>query len=186
MAEQKDQGEVNKELLDLLNKLLQTPEWETSQFLKTSSKPIIEMRDKLRALVEQESAPALAALRRRIPTEGHIKVFVSLYQADGDNLSKWQQILRNISEYSVTRPIYAQESEVQALLRSKKDNKPEAYAVVYVAEADVQPSTPGSSDQQGHELLTLRSGSLHANRIYEFVHRGNRYDWFEDALHLKT
>ncbi|GAG15177.1 unnamed protein product, partial [marine sediment metagenome] len=113
---------------------------------------------------------------------GYIKVYISLYQAQGSNLAIWQNMLKSLAQYSVTRPVYADEAHIRELVRSKPDPDKQAYAVVAIKEDDIMHLTKPAVDQFGHELLTLKEGAVQLDNIIEFVHANQKHYLFRNNI----
>ena len=117
-----DDLEINRELLAILDKLLEEGKWDSSLFLQASSKKIKDLRNNIFEFIERaeaapEAAPSFPGFgkggrewsfgseRPSVPVEP-MDVYVGLYQADGMNLNKWAQSLSGLLSRSSTPPIY--------------------------------------------------------------------------------
>lgn len=191
MASKTEYKKINEKLINILNDLLSTGDWQASLFLRTAQKKIESIYQQAVALSEEfdrentRSASDEHAVRTR---QGYIKIYVSLYQSDPHNLVKWENTLRSIKEYSINRPIYRFEEHIQEMIRAKHGSSNEGYVVIYVEPTDIIPAYAGKiiQDRFGHELLTLRDNSLQPKNIIEFVHQGRRYFYKESKLLLKS
>lgn len=182
--------QINDKLISLMRDLMTTGNWEDSLFLRTAHKKLEELTSQAMALSKQLDSSHLdpSQKHKNLPIEGYISVFVSLYQFDAYNLVKWGKTLKNIKDYSVNRPIYRIEEHVQEMLRSKQGSAREAYVSIYVKESDLIPPYTGkiAEDRFGHELLTLREGSLSSENIIKFVHLNKSYTFENESLILKN
>ena len=108
---------------------------------------------------------------------GQQEVFISLYNADGGNLQKWAKLLQGVSRQVVTRPIYAQEKEICALIRSKLNKKNEAYLAVYIDRDDVieMAEDKAPKDRLGHHLLVTKDGAIKLENVTRFIHESGQY-----------
>lgn len=180
--------EVNKKLIDLLDGLLSACDWESSLFLKNASKRFIALRAEAERLL-QEATGANAAQHtvKEITKAGHRKIFISVYQTEGNNLQKWFATMKSLAEYSISRPVYAEEAHVQALIRSKADPEREGYVVLFVKEDDIIQLPPSrvATDRLGNELLSLKVGAVKRENIIEFVHAQQHYEMDEMGLRLR-
>lgn len=185
MAE-KNLIELNQQVIEILTDLLQTGNWDASLFFRTAHKKLQDLLDEANTLAQEIQATAL--LETSDEKLGHLKVYVSIYQSDPHNLVKWQNTLRSIKEYSITRPVYRDESHIQEMIRAKQASPNEAYVTIYIKEGDLIPPYAGKKiqDKFGHELLTVRDGSLLPENIVEFVHLGKKYAFKEGKLVLKS
>ncbi|MDQ2994953.1 MAG: type IVB secretion system protein IcmQ, partial [Pseudomonadota bacterium] len=113
-------------------------------------------------------------------------VFISIYQHDPNNLTKWEKTLKTITEYSVTRPIYREEDHVQEMIRSRPDPNKEAYVAIGVKTVDIIKGLAGKAqaDKAGHELVAIRDGCVLARNIKKFVHAGKVFEFTDGALKL--
>lgn len=117
-------------------------------------------------------------------------VYVYLFNAQGRILSRWVPMFspRNFAEYSVNRPIYQEEDQVQAYIRSRTNDDAHAYLVMKVNKGDVV-SSPGQAhyhDATGQPLLKLKEKSLMAENLVVFVYKGDRYRVSNGQLILES
>lgn len=128
-----------------------------------------------------ESGDALANIAQSNANlaEGQQYVYVYLFNAQGRILSRWVPMFspRNFSEYSVNRPIYQEEDQVQAYIRSRSNDDAHAYLVMKVNKSDVvsSPEQAHYHDAIGQPLLKLKEKSLMAENLVVFVYKGDRY-----------
>lgn len=111
--------------------------------------------------------------------EGEVPVYVYLYNAKGVLLQNWINMLtpKVFYEYSVNRPIYADKTQIEAMLRAKTDKPQHAYLTVAVKSGDIVQSASESTqkDSLGNPLIRVREGSLKIERLISFTHNGNEY-----------
>lgn len=189
--DQEEFQKLNEELVEILRNLLKTGDWEASLFLRTAHKKLQGLYDQAVQLERQFEAKTVKSQEEEHKLklkQGYSLIYVSLYQTDAYNLIKWENTLKNISEYSINRPIYRFEENIQAIIRSKQDSPNEAYVSIYIKSTDVIPPYAGKliEDKLGHELLTVRENSLQPKSISEFVHQGKRYLFKNGKLLLKS
>lgn len=177
--------EVNRKLIAVLERLLKQGQWEASLFLKATSKQINELRQRAEQLLVETIGNAAALNKDDADKQGYKKVYISVYQAEGNNLQKWQQTLKALTEHSISRPIYDDEKQVQAILRNKIDPVREGYVSVYVKEGDIITAGKASTDRIGNELLTLKVGAVKPENIIEFVHYQKSYYFKDEELVFK-
>ncbi len=183
--------EINRELIEILQNLLASGNWDASLFLRAAHKKLQAIAEEASALseqLEQKAATSHEEKHKARIEQGYIKIYVSIYQSDPYNLIRWENTLKSIREYSINRPIYRYEEYIQEAIRSKLGSANEAYVVIYLKETDIIQPYAGKliQDKWGHELLTLRDGSLLTSNIIEFVHQGRRYKFKNGKLILKT
>jgi intracellular multiplication protein IcmQ len=188
MNTQENSIEVNRQLVDVLDELLVAGNWEASLFLRAAGKQIHELRDRAnQLLIEVTGDIATQKNNAALEKADHIKAYVSLYQNEGTNLTKWYQMIKALTEHSVSRPVYRQEEQVKTLIRSKADAQHEGFVVAFIKESDVlqMPFGKTAVDRFGNELLTLRPGAVKLENIIEFVHNQQSYLLQENGLVLK-
>lgn len=189
MNTQENNIEVNRKLVDVLDELLTAGNWEASLFLKAAGKQIRSLRDRAQQLLIEVTNETVAEQNNKVLEKAdHIKVCVSLYQNDGNNLAKWYQAVKALTEHSVSRPVYRDEEHVKTMIRSKADAQPEGYVVAFIKESDVlrMPFGKTSLDRFGNELLCLRPNAIKLENIIEFVHCQQSYSLQENGLVLKA
>jgi len=181
--------EFNRELLAILDELLGAGDWESSLFLKVASKRVKALRDEARALLDQATIQKDTQGDSNALREGYEKVFVSLYQADGNDMKKWHNTLKGLALNNVGRPVYQSEGHVQASIRARGNQTCEGYAVVQIKTSDLMKMPDGRvpKDRYGNELLTVRENAVSLENIKEFVHaNGQSYDFREGKLIPKS
>lgn len=180
--------EINRKMIAMLDKLLAAGKWDESLFLRNISKKFRELRQEAEQLLIERTGFGTIATHV-VPKEkpGHVKVFISLYQTEGNNLQKWHRTLRLLTDHSVSRPVYQNEEEVKAMIRAKADVLREGYVSLFVKEQDIMQLPPNkvATDKLGHELMTLKAHAVKPENILEFIHNQKRYHVEEQGLVLK-
>lgn len=129
--------------------------------------------------------------QRAIPilTDSQQYVYVYLYNVNGRILSRWEAMLspRNLFEYSVNRPIYATQKQVEAYIRSRPNDDEHAFLQMKIEKSDVLPVTEENNrqDSLGESLLKLKEGALREDGLVYFFHRENRYIFSQGHLVLQ-
>ena len=102
-------------------------------------------------------------------------VYVYLFNARGKMMSRWANILspRNLVEYSVNRPIYAEEAQVKAYIRSRPQSDEHAYIIVKVEKTGVLAEQ--QSDVLGQPLLKLKEKALQIENLVTFIYKDEGY-----------
>jgi intracellular multiplication protein IcmQ len=179
--------EVNRKLIEIFDELLVAGDWEASLFLRAMGKQVRDLREKaLQLLVSATGSAAYSTSNVLEEKAGHIKVFISVYQTEGNNLQKWHKTLKSLSDHSISRPVYREETHVQEMIRSKTDKQREAYVKILIKEGDVlATNTKITTDRLGNELIVLKPHTVKLENIIEFVHCQNRYRYLDDQLVLK-
>lgn len=111
-------------------------------------------------------------------------VYVHLFNASGKTMSRWANILspRNLMEYAVNRPIYADEAQVKAYIRSRPQADEHAYIIVKIDKAAVL--SDQARDPLGQPLLKLKEKTLNIENLVLFVHNSHRYRLVDGQLML--
>jgi intracellular multiplication protein IcmQ len=179
--------EEKKAVLDSLNKAIETAPWHASNFLKAIGKKLEALRDKYLTYLSPdaqhtETKPGFAT--RLAQRSGQQEIYISLYSSDGGNLSSWERIVMNLPHQTISRPIYANETDVRALLRTKDNKQNEAFVAIYINQSDILPLPPerSSIDKLGVPLLSLKDNALDLNNISRFVHQSGVYQWYRSRL----
>lgn len=179
-------------LLKSLNELVEQGPWDKSNFLKAIGKNITKIRDDL---VEKVGAPtpvemhaqAQAAKQSALRTNQQ-EVFVSLYSSKGTDMSAWERIVTNLPRQMVSRPIYADEKDVQSSIKHKEHQINEAYVAIFIDKSAVLELSEEktSHDKLGNKLLSLKDKSLNLDSISRFVHLTGIYQLESGRLLKKS
>ncbi len=134
---------LNAKVIDALRKLLQQ-EKETREkygvdnahkFVPEELKKLLEKAESELAIPkEEESEGLLDALLQRQPGSEQSKLFILLYQAQGEDLRNWENMLTPdvLHELAVTRPVYGEEYYPQRVLKQRSHQPAFAYLTVIV------------------------------------------------------
>lgn len=122
-------------------------------------------------IATERASPALS--------EGQQYVFIHLFNNKGKVLSRWEAMLspRQLAEYSVNRPIYAEQKQVEAYIRSRPHDDEHAFLMMKIEQSDVLQGDESTSnyDSLGHPLLKLKEGALKEQGLIYFFHKGTCY-----------
>lgn len=115
---------------------------------------------------------------------GQQEVYVSLYSSDGTNLQSWERIIANLPRQMISRPIYSDEEQVRALIKSKENKVNEGYVAIYINKTDIIPLSQDKTlyDRLGSPLLTLKDRSLNTENITRFIHTSGQYTYYKGRL----
>lgn len=142
------------------------------------------VRDRLAGLLKllEESLPTGAQHTddsMRGMAEGEVLVYVYLYNAQGLQFRTWQNLVnpKVFYEYSVNRPIYAEKSYIETLLRTKTNKAQHAYLTIAVKPEFVfkAPEESAPRDIAGNPVIKVKEGSLHINKVISFMHLEQEY-----------
>lgn len=107
-----------------------------------------------------------------------VLVYVYLYNAQGTLLRSWNPMLvpKVFYEYSVNRPIYAQQSHVDSLIKGKINKQQHGYLTVKIHRDHLISAAEGSSkDANGNPLIKVKEGSLRFENLVSFTHNAQSY-----------
>ncbi len=175
-------------ILKALDDAIEQGPWDDSNFLKVIGKNLREIREGFlnRLTVSgQEKSKITAHLANRVALRsGQQEIFIALYSSDGANIQSWERILMNLPRQMISRPIYADEEDIKALIRTKQNKVNEAYVSMYISQADILPLQADKIplDRLGKPLLTLKDKSLSLDNINCFVHKSGTYQYSQGKL----
>lgn len=182
---------VVKEVKKILDKGIQEGPWQANLYLKGIKKKLEELRDQFEADV------GLDQLNREScnsnDPQGHglnniTEIYISLYQSQGSNIQKWQEVIASLVRYSMGRPIYKDEDDVRAATHLTDRNPNNAYVVLKVnddailADSLEQPRV----DREGRKLLMLKEGAITLHNIVRLVHASGHYKLVGNFLVKQT
>ena len=184
--------ELSKQQSDAILKalddaILQGP-WDESNFLRVIGKNLHELRDGFIAQINTTNGAQsgmISHLANRIALRsGQQEIFIALYSSDGENIASWERILMNLPKQMISRPIYASEEDIKALIKTKENKINEAYVSMYISQSDsLQMSADKTPvDKLGKPLLTLKDKSLSLDNINRFVHITGTYQYGQGRL----
>lgn len=106
-------------------------------------------------------------------------VYVYLFNAQGATLKNWENLLlpKALIDHSVNRPIYAEQQDVEKMLRAKQNKTQHAYLVIAIKKQNVLQTEKNKElkDQHGFPLLRIKQGSLDTAKIKKFIHNEHEY-----------
>lgn len=175
-----DEKEQQFKLVQIVRDAIQKDEALREQYQISNKFRFV--RDRLQALLHrlEKNLPTLVAEEKQTRQEitaDEIIVYIYLYNAKGNVLRHWQSMLtpKVFYEYSVNRPIYAEKSHVEALLRSKPDKMQHAYLTVAIKKSDIIATENVIKDTMGHPLVKIKEGKLHFEKLISFTHHEQNY-----------
>lgn len=183
--------EQNNAILNALNDAIAQGPWQQSAFLKVIGKNLLEIREDFLNQLGASGHAQLKAeshLANRIALRsGQQEIYVSIYSMDGSNLQSWEKIIANLPRQMISRPIYADEEDVKAALKTKENKQNEGYVAIYINQSDILSLGPDklSLDKQGRPLLSLKDKTLYVDNISRFVHISGIYQLAKGRL-VKT
>lgn len=184
MTTKRNDPVVNRQLISLLDNLIQMGSWDKSLFLQATKKEIKDMRDKIANDLDlvipeenphHEDAIAQDVTKAPIP-EGMLEVYVALYQANGLKIQNWENSFELLLARSSSRPIYNEETNAKDMLLRKGNPTNNAYIAILINKDDIIPVPEKHiTDKFGHELLTVREDALKVENIRKFIHSSGTY-----------
>ncbi len=177
-----------EKLLKALDNALTDGSWDETNFILIIGKKLRLMRDTLAAQlkeVEDDSSSMSAFLSRKMAMQSTLKeVFVSLYSIDGTYLQSWERILANLRRQMVSRPVYANEADIKAIIKTKEKKINEAYVSIYVDPDDILDLGPDKipMDKLGKPMLVLKDNAINLDNIDYFMHITGKYRYLRGRL----
>ncbi|CAM4428591.1 MAG: hypothetical protein LEGION0398_MBIBDBAK_00476 [Legionellaceae bacterium] len=177
-----------KELIQILDDVLTEGVWTGSLFLEASGRKIQELRERLikEFNLEQEvqNIPTNQSMNASTKEKEAFPIYIALYQSTGQNIKKWEMLLNSIGNFSSGRPIYKNEEDIKAFIRTKQNSQNEGYVIIYVTSKDIIkfPSGKDLFDRNGKELLLVKEGAIKPENIVQFIHETGQYKWVNGHL----
>ena len=99
-------------------------------------------------------------------------------------MQSWERILMNLPKQMISRPIYDDEADIVALIKTKENKNNEAYVSMYISQGDILTISADRTpvDKLGKSLLTLKDKSLSLDNINFFVHQTGTYQYKQGRL----
>lgn len=171
---------VVKEVKKILDEGIQEGPWQANLYLKGIKKKLEELRDQFEADIGLDQLNREGCNGNDLPGQSlnnTTEIYISLYQSQGSNIQKWQEVIASLVRYSMGRPIYKDEEDVRAATHLTDRNPNNAYVVLKVtndailADSQEQPRV----DREGRKLLMLKEGAITLHNIVRLVHASGHY-----------
>jgi intracellular multiplication protein IcmQ len=175
-------------ILQALNDAIEQGPWDESNFLRAIGKNLREIRDgfsnQVNATEINQSKMIAQFAKKTALRSGQQEIFIALYSSEGTKLQSWERILINLPKQMISRPIYADEADVRAIIRTKENKHNEAFVSMYINHSDVLQLPPDKipRDKLGKPLLTLKDKSLALDNIHQFVSAMGTYQYIHGRL----
>lgn len=174
--------------LAALDEAMAAGPWGTSPFLTLIGKKLQTIRDDF--LRQQQTANSdtnetSTEMSDRLALRANmIKVYVALYANDGGTLDSWERVILNLSSHLTSRPIYTNEDDVKALIRSKPNPVNDSYASFYINPEHIIPQPPEKTltDKLGKPLTILKHDAISLHNLDSFVHQTGVFIWKNNRL----
>ncbi|MGL5741194.1 MAG: Dot/Icm secretion system protein IcmQ [Legionella sp.] len=173
----------NEAILKALDKAIENGPWDKSNFLRAIGKSLRDARENFAKKVNARShaqAKVESYLSNRLAlSSGQQEVYISLYSTDGTNMQSWERIIMNLPRQMISRPIYPDEEQLKALIKTKENKQNEAYVAIFINQTDIIPLHPDKviKDKLGSALLTLKDKALNVENVSRFVHSSGVYQF---------
>lgn len=176
---------VALEIQNILDEGIKAGPWQANLFLKGIRKKLEELRDEFVVKVgldqhhEQVANDLLAD-----SNSGTTEVYIALYQSQGSNMHKWQEVIVSLVNYTMGRPIYKNEEDVQAAIRLTDRNLNNAYVAVRVSSDAILAESMEQvrSDREGRKLISLHEAAVQLKNIIRLVHASGHYKFIRNFL----
>lgn len=186
MALSDEELKANLQILKELDELLADGPWEHNLFFKGIAKKLKDARDRFVDELGLEQKTTATLPEENPINSDYQEVYISLYQAEGTNIAKWQTVVNSLAGFNITRPIYKNEQDVKAAIRAKSFQQNDAYIALRVPKDYVlTPFNTSATDRNGFELVVLKEGTMKLENITRFVHQSGEYDFRNYSLHKK-
>jgi intracellular multiplication protein IcmQ len=175
-------------ILKALNDAIEQGPWDESNFLRVIGKNLREIRDgfasQLQAPAHEKSKIASHLANRVALRSGQQEIFIALYSSNGTNIQSWERILMNLPKQMISRPVYDNEEDIRAVIKTKENKDNEAYVSMYISQTDILALSADKMpvDKRGKGLLTLKDKSLSLDNINRFVHTSGIYQYAQGRL----
>lgn len=189
MLQTEQEIQVALAIKKILDEGISNGPWQGNLFLTGIRKKLEEIRDNFVVEVgldqhHEQIANDLLIANRCESSE----VYVALYQSQGCNMHKWQEVVASLVNYTMGRPIYCSEKDVQAATHLNDRNLNHAYAVVKVHSDAILDDTVGQArtDREGRKLVSLREAAIQLKDIVRLVHATGEYKVVRNFLVKQT
>ena len=185
MLQTEQEIQVALEIKKILDEGIGSGPWQGNLFLTGIKKKLEEIRDDFVAKVgldqhhKQMASDVLAA-----KSADYTEVYITLYQSQGSNMSKWQEVVISLVNYTMGRPIYYDETEARAAIRLNDRNLNHAYVVVKVPSDAILTHITDvpRTDREGRKLISLREAAIQLKNVVRLVHATGQYKWVRNFL----
>ncbi len=177
-----------EKLLHALDEAIGRGSWDETNFVFIIGKRLKAMRDNLAAQLKEageDITSSSAFLSRQLAMQSTLKqVYVSLYSNEGVNLQSWERIIANLPRQLVSRPVYANEEDIQAIIKTKEKKINEGYVSLFIDEASIITMSADKVpvDKLNKPMLVLKDNAINLDNINFFVHLSGSYRYIRGRL----
>ena len=140
------------------------------------------VRDRLQALFTHIEEALKDTGKEKEETRDHlledeILIYIYLYNTQGTAIRTWLKMLNPavFYEYSVNRPLYTEKSAVEAFIRGKTNRAHHGYLTIAIKKQFILKTQEPLKDAMGGDLIRVKEGSLHFNKLKSLTHNGIDY-----------
>lgn len=184
MLQTEQEIQVALEIKKILDEGINSGPWQANLFLKGIKKKLEEIRDEFVTRVGIDQHHEQMAKDLAANSGETTEVYIALYQSQGGNMSRWQEVVVSLVNYTMGRPIYDNERDVRAAIRLNDRNLNQAYVVVKVPSDAILSDTAESArtDREGRKLISLREAAIQLKNIVRLVHATGQYKLIRNFL----
>jgi intracellular multiplication protein IcmQ len=184
MAHIEQQLKVGLEVKKILDECIKTGPWQANLFLKGIKKKLEGLRDQFAAEMGLEYWQNIQPTQSLAKANNETMVYILLYQSQGNDMQKWQDVITSLVRYSVGRPIFKDEADAKAACQLNTRNPNNAYAVVKISADAIIPESVEQArfDRDGRRLIKLREGAIALHNIVYLVHISGQYRLVGNSL----
>lgn len=174
---------VALEIKRILDEGIKTGPWQANLFLKGIKKKLEALRDEFVVKVGLDRHEQIASNLLESNSEV-TEVYIALYQSQGNNIHKWLEVVTSLVNYTMGRPIYKDEKEVQAAIRLNDKNVNQAYVAVKVSPDAIllEPAEQSRTDREGRQLIRLHETAIQLKNVVRLVHVSGQYKLIRNFL----
>lgn len=181
-----------KKLVDLVRETVSRDEELRTKYVVGHKFRFVQER--LKALLDQLEKKLIVEEKKVEQAKSRVSedealVYVYLFNAQGIIIRNWENMLtpKVFYEYSVNRPIYADRTCIESLVRSKKNKTQHAFLTIAVKKVDILTSdNTQNKDALGNPVIRVREGSLSFDKLIQFTHNEVDYEVSVDGELIKS
>lgn len=184
MLQTEQEIQVALEIKEILDEGVVKGPWQRNLFLTGIKKKLEEIRDDFSVKAGLDQHHEQVAKAFQADQCENTEIYIALYQSQGSNINKWQEVVISLVKYTMGRPIYYTEQDVQAAIRLNDRNLNRAYAVVKVSSEAILTHTTDTlrTDREGRKLISLREAAIQLKNIVRLVHATGQYKLIRNFL----
>lgn len=169
--------EIGEKLVNILSNVLRDAQWDSSLFLRTVKKRLEDVVKEAKTILLSIDDNQKKNVHQELYDghfikckDDHIRVYILLYQIDGSKIVNWQNAIKSLVNYNISRPTYTKEEHVCELIKSKKNFDNHGYVIIDIEKTDFYSQEEPLYDMFNHEMLILKENVLKFQNIRGFVY----------------